>query len=206
MIPAASMTRKPPRGYTSALASRSAVPESHRGAGPPLAVGGRRTKTRAGTEETAFGPVCEEERGALASFPITPRRWTRICVADTSGPPTLNWTQRPWSSGTSGTERLPFGLSPKTPGRPRRCSSSGRRPGKRRRPGSSRNQAFFVTLLRGEDLNLRPSGYEPDELPGCSTARRVRLNCPERRGNYPRRSGRSRPSVTSCSRKIREAP
>jgi hypothetical protein len=25
--------------------------------------------------------------------------------------------------------------------------------------------------LRGKDLNLRPSGYEPDELPGCSTAR-----------------------------------
>ena len=24
--------------------------------------------------------------------------------------------------------------------------------------------------MRGEDLNLRPSGYEPDELPGCSTA------------------------------------
>ena len=23
--------------------------------------------------------------------------------------------------------------------------------------------------LRGEDLNLRPSGYEPDELPSCST-------------------------------------
>jgi len=23
--------------------------------------------------------------------------------------------------------------------------------------------------LRGQDLNLRPSGYEPDELPGCST-------------------------------------
>ena len=27
--------------------------------------------------------------------------------------------------------------------------------------------------LRGEDLNLRPSGYEPDELPGCSTPRRT---------------------------------
>jgi hypothetical protein len=27
--------------------------------------------------------------------------------------------------------------------------------------------------LRGEDLNLRPSGYEPDELPGCSTARQL---------------------------------
>ena len=29
--------------------------------------------------------------------------------------------------------------------------------------------------LRGQDLNLRPSGYEPDELPGCSTPRRVSL-------------------------------
>ena len=26
---------------------------------------------------------------------------------------------------------------------------------------------------RGKDLNLRPSGYEPDELPDCSTPRRV---------------------------------
>ena len=25
--------------------------------------------------------------------------------------------------------------------------------------------------LRGHDLNVRPSGYEPDELPGCSTPR-----------------------------------
>ena len=25
--------------------------------------------------------------------------------------------------------------------------------------------------LRGQDLNLRPSGYEPDELPGCSIPR-----------------------------------
>ena len=25
--------------------------------------------------------------------------------------------------------------------------------------------------MRGKDLNLRPSGYEPDELPGCSTPR-----------------------------------
>ncbi len=28
-----------------------------------------------------------------------------------------------------------------------------------------------VSLVAGQDLNLRPSGYEPDELPGCSTPR-----------------------------------
>ena len=29
----------------------------------------------------------------------------------------------------------------------------------------------FKFWLRGLDLNQRPSGYEPDELPGCSTPR-----------------------------------
>ena len=28
---------------------------------------------------------------------------------------------------------------------------------------------YAMSRLRGQDLNLRPSGYEPDELPDCST-------------------------------------
>jgi hypothetical protein len=41
-----------------------------------------------------------------------------------------------------------------------------------------------VVKLQGWDLNPRPQGYEPCELPGCSTLRFVRGNIYERRPFY----------------------
>ena len=42
---------------------------------------------------------------------------------------------------------------------------------KPKRKKARRGGRAFWVWLRGLDLNQRPSGYEPDELPGCSTPR-----------------------------------
>ena len=48
----------------------------------------------------------------------------------------------------------------------------GRDPGQQKGRSLETGPDLLFSWWRGEDLNLRPSGYEPDELPDCSTPRR----------------------------------
>jgi hypothetical protein len=34
---------------------------------------------------------------------------------------------------------------------------------------------IYIFWVQGRDLNPRPSGYEPDELPGCSTLQHLNI-------------------------------
>ena len=60
----------------------------------------------------------------------------------------------------------------------------------------------FWWWLRGLDLNQRPSGYEPDELPDCSTPRHQLFasgaGADIRRLGFPRRLGPLRAAGRRC--------
>ncbi len=53
--------------------------------------------------------------------------------------------------------------------------------------------------LRGLDLNQRPLGYEPNELPDCSTPQIQSINWPEGGSNRGSRPGASRIRYTGGS-------
>src|SRR5437899_5665634 len=54
---------------------------------------------------------------------------------------------------------------------------------------SQRGPRRLEIWLRGRDLNPRPLGYEPNELPDCSTPRQSQLELPR-----PRTSSRNPPA------------
>ena len=92
----------------------------------------------------------------------SPGRLPRACPARSRSAPTST-TSFPPGRAAGGGARHPRGELQHHPLGPNRYRLS---------PGVDDVGGMRWGKLRGQDLNLRPSGYEPDELPGCSTPRR----------------------------------
>jgi hypothetical protein len=93
-------------------------------------------------------------------------------LADEGGPdtPPPRWC----AAGTGGVKDGAHRAASAGLGRPRARGPSGERrsTGERNSTASWRARRLFaLTWLRGLDLNQRPLGYEPNELPDCSTPR-----------------------------------
>src|SRR5690606_9477199 len=124
---------------------------SKAGAGVRLGTASQRSRT-----ETRGQPPS----GYVSSTVRTPAASSKLLVAADGA--CVATTSSSVASGRPGHAWMPM--------RSRRHVRTISRPDEERVPAvAAGRDAFLRVSLRGQDLNLRPSGYEPDELPDCST-------------------------------------
>ena len=124
-----------------------------------------------------FGHGAGTERHEAASTGHGPRFDPMVRTTPTFGQ-LDQWSRfRPNDQAQGTAPNGHFDAAPKTAGTAR--ARNGHRMGTKQNAALSGRRIFSSKLLflldilwlRGQDLNLRPLGYEPNELPGCSTPR-----------------------------------
>jgi hypothetical protein len=128
--------------------------------------GTRRAKENAPAARQISKPAGEINAGRLPIRAALHIKAPAIAAAPTTTPPRACTTDaRALIPRAEPRASAPFELVTKTEHLPRRTT---RLVGNAEGP---RLSARAFVLLRGQDLNLRPLGYEPSELPNCSTPR-----------------------------------